>query len=255
MPELHEVSYSREATIAAFRDYYQFLTKMYMPETMIDEPPTGGWPSITNEKVRLLGKNEEVAELMRHLPYLSDNGVLATGAECAHWPDLFAEFGRICVKDMRFCTEDLGWENVPPTAFGILFDRDCRIVLDTKFGVIHWVDGVREEANTARDCIPGHTFWDCTPDNEDWRCGPAWSIPDFFEVLKQLHRDLVYIPIHEARVEEWFDEYETSDHSPYLPPVRKVYREHGWPDLSVYKKKECMEAVQKLLEERFDAWY
>jgi hypothetical protein len=50
MPELHEVSYSREATIAAFRDFYQFLAKFYMSEDEIEEPPAGGWPTITNER-------------------------------------------------------------------------------------------------------------------------------------------------------------------------------------------------------------
>lgn len=251
MPHLHQVSYSREATIAAFRDYYQFLTQFYLSEDMIEEPPAGGWPSITDEKVRLLGKNEEVAELMRHLPYISDRGLLAPHSEVAHWPNLLADIGDSETDDLRFISEDLGWENVPPSAFGILYDED-RIVLDTKFGVIHWVAGVREEAkqDPAREGILDG-FWDCTPEDEEWRVAPAWAIVDFFEVLKKLHRDLVYVPIRKTRVEEWFDEYETSDDKSYLRSVRQVYKEHGWPDLGVYKKKECLESVAKLMEERF----
>lgn len=251
MPRLHEVSYSREATIAAFRDYYQFLAKMYLPEDMIEEPPAGGWPSITDENVRLLGKNDEVAELMRHLPYISDRGLLAPHSEVAHWANLLANIEDSDIDDLRFISEDLGWENVPSSAFGILFDED-RIVLDTKFGVIHWVAGVREEAKhtPAREGILDD-FWDCTPEDEEWRVAPAWAIVDFFEILKKLHRDLVYVPIHRTRVEEWFDEFENSEDKSYLRSVRQVYKEHGWPDLAVYKKKECLESVAKLMEERF----
>jgi hypothetical protein len=261
MPELREVSYSREATIAAFRDYYQFLIKMYLPESMLEEPPAGGWPSITNENVHLLGKNDEVAELMRHLPYISENSYLAPHSEVAHWPTLLSEnppnhhepFNETEVEDLRLISEDLDWENVPPSAFGILFGKD-KMVLDTRFGVIHWVEGVHddERQNPSSEGILGD-FWDCTPENEhEWRCAPAWAIVDFFELLKKLYRELKYVPIHKHRVEEWFDEYEANDYSPYLRSVRQVYKEHGWPNLAVYKKKECLDSVAKLMEEHFD---
>jgi hypothetical protein len=42
MHELSEIVYSRDATVAAFRDYYLFLTKMYLNESDIMEPPEEG---------------------------------------------------------------------------------------------------------------------------------------------------------------------------------------------------------------------
>lgn len=39
MFDLEDITYSREGTISAIRDYYQFLTKMYLPESAILEPP------------------------------------------------------------------------------------------------------------------------------------------------------------------------------------------------------------------------
>lgn len=260
MPELHEVSYSREATIAAFHDFYQFLTKFYLSEDMIDEPPTVGWPSVTNENVHLLGKNDEVTELMRHLPYIADDSLIAPHAECAHWPSLLAShpddhrkpFDGTDIDGLRILTEDLDWENVTPSAFGISIGHD-RFILDTQFGIVHCLDipiEVKEAAprKAIRD-IP----CDCSPDHENcWRCcSAAWTVVDFFEVMKQRYRDLQYLPMNGTRVEEWFDEYEDGDYRPVLRSVRQVYKEHGWPDLSVYNKEDCMEAVEKLIHECF----
>jgi len=70
MEDFEGISYSQEETVRAFRDYYTFLTKMYVGESRIAEPPPGGWPSITKERYRGMGKNDTVIELLRHLPYL-----------------------------------------------------------------------------------------------------------------------------------------------------------------------------------------
>ena len=63
MPKLSEISYSREATIAAITDFYRFLEKMYLPDGAFAEAPEGGWPSITRESMQPLGKDEEVIGL------------------------------------------------------------------------------------------------------------------------------------------------------------------------------------------------
>lgn len=44
MPWLSEVSYSRDATVKVIREYYGFLVKMYLKESVILEPPDGGGP-------------------------------------------------------------------------------------------------------------------------------------------------------------------------------------------------------------------
>jgi hypothetical protein len=40
--DLKDVSYSREATITAFTDYYTFLTRIYLKESYIVYPLAGG---------------------------------------------------------------------------------------------------------------------------------------------------------------------------------------------------------------------
>jgi hypothetical protein len=68
-PRLKIPSYSRDETIAAVMDYYQFLTKMpFLEPSDILYPPPEGWPQITKE--RLAKKSDEVIELLRHLPYV-----------------------------------------------------------------------------------------------------------------------------------------------------------------------------------------
>lgn len=101
-PDLYNITYSRETTIAAIKDYYEFLTKMCVrpacarsqsivqvypiPKTLlitllylrymdlgdIATPPEGGWPDM--EHIRELGKSDEVIELLRFLPYTRPSG-------------------------------------------------------------------------------------------------------------------------------------------------------------------------------------
>jgi hypothetical protein len=76
--DLCNIHYSREATVAAFEDYFEFLTAMYMDPAVIQTPPEGGWPQITVESMRPLGKTDEVVDLLRHLPYIrqdTDDGI------------------------------------------------------------------------------------------------------------------------------------------------------------------------------------
>ncbi|KAL2020518.1 hypothetical protein VTK56DRAFT_8318 [Thermocarpiscus australiensis] len=72
MPQLSEVSYSHKATVAAVSAYFDFLAKMYLNESDILRPPEGGWPKITPDRLKGLGKTDEVVLLLRHLPYLRD---------------------------------------------------------------------------------------------------------------------------------------------------------------------------------------
>lgn len=70
MPELSEVDSSPQTCISAIKDYFQLLTTMYLDPSDIEEPPEGGWPTITPSTYRLLGKSDEVISLLRRLPYL-----------------------------------------------------------------------------------------------------------------------------------------------------------------------------------------
>jgi hypothetical protein len=66
-------TYDREAIIAALTEYYKALSKLpYLDEEDIVYPPPSGWPNITKENFDVLGKHDEVVELLKRLPYLKN---------------------------------------------------------------------------------------------------------------------------------------------------------------------------------------
>ncbi|KAK4626158.1 hypothetical protein CLAFUW4_04479 [Fulvia fulva] len=67
--ELWSCTYSHEAVIAAFKDYYAFLTRMYLDEDDVITPPVSGWPDITADVLKDLGKADEVVASPRSIPY------------------------------------------------------------------------------------------------------------------------------------------------------------------------------------------
>ncbi|KAM3422338.1 hypothetical protein BST61_g2697 [Cercospora zeina] len=66
-----DITYSHDATVAAFKSYFEFLTKMYMDPDAVKTPPVSGWEHITRESMQAIGKSKEVINLLRHLPYVS----------------------------------------------------------------------------------------------------------------------------------------------------------------------------------------
>ena len=74
MPDLCDVSYSHDATVRAFMDYYQFLVDMCMDEAQIIHPQAGGWPSISLKFRQGVEKSDEVISLLSDLPYIRSDG-------------------------------------------------------------------------------------------------------------------------------------------------------------------------------------
>jgi len=33
--------------------------------------------------------------------------------------------------------------------------------------------------------------------------------------------------------------------------LKEIYRQHGWPDLAVYRKAECIAAVREAMDEKY----
>lgn len=146
MPKLEGITYSREDCIATFRSYLEFLTKMYLDESYIIEPPTEGWPSISAEKMRGLGKTDEVIALLRHLPYIRDTGDDSLQAQAvpygkfADWQALGSLFqgGRSSSKEIRMCTEGAEYQDIPGHVFGLIDGGrdDETFLLDTQLGIV-----------------------------------------------------------------------------------------------------------------------
>ena len=262
MTELEDITYSRSATIAAIRDFYQFLTKVYLNDSQVIHPPEGGWASIIDADPTALesfGKSDEVVSLLAQLPYIdSGDGSRETqvGPNCAFadWQELITQLssGRSTGEDLRVITEGPDFaEFAAPQAFGLACgNRDTPVlVLDTQLGVVHWQDCPDAIVRSHGETSIGWEWDDDVPEDEaNWRSDACtWAIPDFFEVLKDLFRTQHWIPI--SPYEVWSASFAT-DIGDAVRLVQDIYRQHGWPDLARYRKSECLEAVRRALREK-----
>jgi hypothetical protein len=153
MPWLEDIFYDRDETITAVRVYYRFLTDMYMDESLIKEPPEGGWPNINQEILGPLGKTDEVINLLAHLPYINDaeDGEAPDGTaytQFLDWPTTATDFatGREepedWVEGIQGLTEPNPWPGeampVPASVVGLLSCRrdDNAYLLDTELGIV-----------------------------------------------------------------------------------------------------------------------
>lgn len=143
------MEYSRPATIAAIKSYYEFLTKLYLKDTQVIWPPAEGWPSITNADSTVmapLGKSDEILSLLAHLPYIredSDDTEGAPGCVFADWQRLIGSLTRRperprAAEDLRNITEGGAFAPLAPAHVVGLTSRGPLMVLDTKYGIVHW---------------------------------------------------------------------------------------------------------------------
>jgi hypothetical protein len=274
MPYLDNIEYSREDCIAAVRNYYGFLTAMYLKESEVVEPPEGGWPDITTDTLRGLGKTDEVISLLRHLPYINrgtktDVEHAVPRCRFADWHTLARKIidGRSQAEQIKSLTEGYYDENVPSHVIGLTIGGTIggedipRFLLDTKLGIIHWPNCPGEifYGPPVGDTFEGPAFetiiddpYDYAPENEaEWRAeGGRWTIADFFETLKDQFRRLLFVPVSSIEViDVYYDVPE--DKEGMIPMLQGIYREHGWPDLERFQKKDCLRAIRRAMADRY----
>jgi hypothetical protein len=68
-------AYSRDATVATVTAFYEFLTRLpRLPVSQIRRAPAEGWPELSGAYLAPLGKSPAVLDLLRHLPYIANDG-------------------------------------------------------------------------------------------------------------------------------------------------------------------------------------
>ncbi|KAL7913747.1 hypothetical protein GGI35DRAFT_475595 [Trichoderma velutinum] len=236
MPRLSEISYTSEECISAVRGYYKFLTKMYLNESDVIEPPAEGWPDITTSTMQGLGKTNEVVSLLRHLPYIreprSDNDKIQSAGYSyfANWQDI----GCLLSRDPSQGTSEI-------------------FLLDTELGIVLWYECPGEiKYNPSRETVEDDPYsYEEDEAQAEWRgeC-TAWAVSDFFEMLKDQFRELQFIPLNHRVVVDVYTKPGPGS-AGMREMVQNVYREHGWPDMDKYRKVGCLKAVQKALEEHY----
>lgn len=152
-------------------------------------------------------------------------------------------------------TEHHLWDSVPADVIGLVIGgrNSETILLNIEYGIIYWIecsDGLRE--NTSQELIEKED-WAWVPETEanwwDTEGSPAWTIADFFEMLKDQFHNLRFIPANNRQVFETWKGYD--EDGELGTTLRMIFREHGCPDLERYRKAECIKAVEKVTEEKF----
>ena len=87
-------------------------------------------------------------------------------------------------------------------------------------------------------------------DEAEWRAEhPAWSVADFFAILKRQFRDLTYVPISSRAVYSTRVDEGAEDLGEVLPAVQEIYRRHGWPDRAAFDKEACKREISRVVRE------
>ncbi|KAF2666455.1 hypothetical protein BT63DRAFT_59305 [Microthyrium microscopicum] len=257
MPPMGEVVYSQDATIAVIRDYYDFLTKLYLHVEEIIQPPEEGWPSITPESLKSLGKTENVVSLLQHLPYIREHDECGNKADGTPWT-YFADWqheAQMLAHDSTFAERPIiVFELSPPIdvpshviSLTIGGRNRWRFLLDTELGVIYWIGCPEELKHDSR-----HKKVKNEAKELDWRAGAGiWAITEFFDLLKDQYIKLNFWPYDSQYVYDIWGHHKDGVAS----LVRDIYSDHEWPDLTQYRKEECLEALGAALEEHFPLQY
>jgi hypothetical protein len=216
--------------------------------------------------MKRLNKTDKVVQLLRHLPYIKPNDGNNYG-ECVHaapwtsfvdWDYQVEEISKqiferpdskINISCFQGCLDSIPSHIVGLTA-GCGPD-ELIFLLDTKLGVVYFhscPDEISFSPPPCRECIEEDP-WNYGSTEEEWRLesAVAWPIADFFEVLKDQFRKLRYVPESRWRVvDRKVDTLRENEDPNLLLP--SIYRAHGWPDLDLYRKDECLQAVADMLK-------
>ncbi|KAK7191040.1 hypothetical protein PSPO01_03203 [Paraphaeosphaeria sporulosa] len=282
-------SYSRDECVAAIRYYYAFLAAMFMDPSYIIEPPPDGWPNMTAEAMQELGKSRKPG------PGPPDPEGLPGGSfiDWRHVVDQIKEGEADAELELlgsqgekRQFGGKLPKSCIGLVRGGLLMGEDPDvIVLDTADRLVYWmtcpavikeiaepkptyfVGSVDGEEDVDENVDQTNEDDEDEEDDEDddlddfIRWGPCWPFRDFFEMLKSQFRELNFFAKDAYQVvDKWTNT--TPIDGPILEGlvamVQAIYRRHGWPDVSQYRKEECLAEIKKELDEKFprhDGYY
>ncbi|KAK1230858.1 hypothetical protein PQX77_006043 [Marasmius sp. AFHP31] len=236
--------YTRDELVDIITNFYQFLTTFYIPESALKYPPEGGWPNITTDATAGFGKSPLVVDLLRHLPYIEEDG--RANLHNIHYKCNVLDYSTRTAQDfasgrIKNGEIEMSWdgpvsENVVVLAEG--YESGGRnILLDVETGEI-----TVEEIRCQRDC--------------------QMDLKEYFEGLRRTYERLEIVPVPGNEPFEGLGGLGDEDSEELKNPlemnrngeddsilddydakwIRKIYRDYGWPGPQ-YRKAEALAAV------------
>ncbi|CAG9957132.1 unnamed protein product [Clonostachys rosea f. rosea IK726] len=263
-PATYPDGYDRDVIATGLTRYYETLAQMaYFPASLIQHPPGGRWGDgffLPADKVKLLGFNERVVDLLRHLPYLD--------VDESHEDNCWSVNGRsepqCYLEDNPMLNEELSAgkatpenlyanglfpfpEKMPEGLVPITGREDGEWwIIDTNAGTVIVYDGGNKQVADA-------------PDDKPWLwVRPCPAGPFFDALVNSLHSlDLVPLPRPDTEIAECYPEVwgvvreegegdDEDDPGPEVEEAREIYRVYGWPDVAKFRRQECYDALVEL---------
>ncbi|GIZ45818.1 hypothetical protein CKM354_000896900 [Cercospora kikuchii] len=238
--DLCNITYSRAASIAAFQDYYDFLTRMYLDPQYLMTPPEGGWPEITPENLKDLNKTDEVIALLRFLPYVRkhpDGTPIHSAGFCvfADWASYARDISRrpalYPASDAAKITE-VPFDHVPPHVIGLVESKYHKMFLDTHLGVIYFCGTVFGYPAVISDKV-------------EQPIKPVQDEPHDYPPKKKLIGARAAVEIVEEKHALTHEDAEAGR------MVSEIFRRHGWPASQDFSREQCMADVERQIKEHY----
>lgn len=236
------MAFDQDEFVHLLTDYYDFCNRVFWEHTAVARAPVGGWPSINQDSVANLEKNDAAFDLLRRLPYVDFEQGWASDPpnimNKTNIVDYRSEDIQAKIRERRFETYAEpsleGNGPLPPSCvcFAVSEGRNgYNLVVDTDDGNVYWCEpnGEHDEPGTELNDVVEESY--AGDEAQSWRVGGVnvYRPRDFFALCKQRFRELRWIGIDTCNVDslrmdcEWSDDYE--DH---MAKVRKMQRA-GWP--------------------------
>ena len=115
--------------------------------------------------------------------------------------------------------------------------------LDTQRGTMTLYDGGRMDSPVKeKGTVDNDPIQEGVNDSETWREHPTCRVAEFFEMLKEHYTELKLIP-------QSNDVVAPGSPGDMDDAQIKIYKDCGWPDLTTYRKDECIARIEKMMDE------
>ena len=219
----------RDELVSELTSFYEFLVGLHLPADVLKRPPPGGWPGITQERLGFLNKDDDVIDVLRHIPYITRDDHLERieihrELVCNDYTGAYFETSGIKYRNATI-SEPLSDDSVDSSIATLARPPES--------------DGYFLTYNTAEHTVD---MFDEVVGKSEYFGG----VKEFFEMLKNEYRELSAVPVKLDRVILASD----NKHRDFAQ-LQALYRRYGWPMEPLREesaKKDCLREADDLAE-------